>query len=114
MPIETDFHRTIYFDSRYHAEAAQWSPGHVWDPVSVQVIMQRSSEGTLGLGSVELTGEQPRATLKASALPAWAGRGDRLVVTATGEDFEVVQPLRHDDTRQIVTAYLRDWSLRSA
>lgn len=106
MTVETAGDRAVFFDTNEFAEVGQWFLGGIGEPFAVAAILERP-DALVAIGSIEVLAPTYRARLRASELPVGAARGDRLVITATAEDFTVIKPLERDETRQIVVADLR-------
>lgn len=112
MAVETTADRDGLMNTDEFAEAAHWSLGESWDPVAVNVHMERPS-ALASLGELDIHATEYRARLPAEDLPVGAARGDRLVILdpvtglATDEQFTVIRPLDYDETRAFVVAHLQ-------
>jgi len=106
MTVETAADRAILFNPDEWGEAALWSSGGQWDPVAVSVILSRDDQ-VQTIGAQEVQSPVIAMQVRLSELPAWAARGDRIVITSSGEDFEVVTPLERDELAVIARAIVR-------
>jgi len=108
MAVESAADLASFFNADEHGEAGLWSAAGAWDPSAVTVVMDRPDRSA-DLGGIDVVARRPTALVQLVELPATAGQGDRLVITATGENFEVVAPLERDETLGTATALLRPW-----
>lgn len=106
MPVESAEDRATFFNTDEWGEAALWSRAGGWDPVAVTLVLTRADQRE-AIGEVDVIGQLSIATVQASELPAGAGRGDRVTIAATGEDFMVIRPLELDSLRTVASAWLQ-------